>query len=576
MNEKFTQQELETFIQESLAIWHVPGLAVVVIQDGQVIHCQGYGKRDLEQDLPATADTLFPIASCTKAFTATCAALLVDEGKLEWDKPIRAHLPTFKLHDPFAAERMSMRDLLCHRSGLPRHDILWYASNFSRQEIFDRLQYVENNRDFRTTYQYQNMMFMVAGLLIHKLSGLTWEEFVQRRIFTPLGMSRSNMSTEKTQKDANHGTGYIYRKGKLEKLPFFEQTEKDSVGPAGTICSSVTEMANWLAMQINEGKHGATQLVTKNNLEETHKPNIFIDDPQARERFGFEFLSYGMGWSLRSYKGLRMVSHGGNIDGFSSLVSFLPQYKLGVVVLTNGDGYYNAIPNTLTYTIFDRLLGLEATDWNSKLKKINDEELEAVDRSQNQSASDRQAAPPSHPIEAYLGDYEHPGYGVYTLRKAGEGLEMVMNERMVMRVEPYHYDIFEAHFDPFDMHVKLSFNTDMKGNIAGFNVQIEPSVKEVAFTRLPDGKLNDPAYLQKFTGEYDFQGLTLSVSMIDGKLHAALPGQDHELIGYQGTEFKIKGEEGFGIAFKLDDTDTCAEAQIIQPGVVYVAKKKTH
>lgn len=574
MHANYPSDEFRAFVEETLALWHVPGVAVAVVHQGQTILCEGYGLRDVGRGLPATAETLFPIASCTKAFTALCVGLLVDEGRLEWDKPVRTYMPTFALYDDVATEHMTPRDLLCHRSGLPRHDALWYLSNFTRREVFQRLRHLEPSKTFRSTWQYQNMMYMVAGLLVEELTGLPWEEFLRRRVFDVLGMARSNTSTYVSQADPNHSRPHLYHKGVLKEIPFYDSDERDATGPAGNINSCVAEMATWLAVHAAGGRAGDVQLVKPNTLAEMHKPHIFIDDPQARERLGYEFYSYGLGWFLYSHKGQVVVSHGGNIDGFSSVVKFLPRHNLGVVVLSNGAGYHNGVPAVLANTIFDRVLGLEATDWNAKAKALYDEVIEAIDRGTERSAEERKPAPPSHPIDDYLGEYEHPAYGVCAVQRQGEALQMVTNGKHALAMTHYHYDIFEATWEDREIRLKATFTTDIKGNIAGFWAQIEPEVKEVFFRRLPDRGLADPAWLAQFAGEYEVLEMTLVVELREGALYASLPGQALTLEPYQGREFRVKGRPGTSIAFEVDEAGAVTGATIIQPGAALAAKRK--
>lgn len=576
MQTKIDLEEFKTYMQQSLELWHVPGAAVAVVHEGDLILCEGYGSRNLAANLEVTPETLFPIASCTKAFTAMCLALLIEEGKLEWDKPLRSYLPTFKLNDPYITEHVTPRDLLCHRTGLPRHDWIWYASNFNRREIFDRLQYLELSKDLRTTFQYNNLMFMTAGWLVQALAGMNWETFVQKRIFDVIGMNRSNSSTVQTRQDENHSRPYRYRRGVLDEIPFYEADgDKVATGPAGTIVSCAKDLALWLQVHINSGKAGDTQLISPNQLHEMHKPHMFIDDPQGQMRFGFEFSSYGLGWGLQDYKGQVMVQHGGAIDGFGSLVSFMPRHQIGIVVLSNGDRVHNSLPEAVTLELFDRWLGFERTDWNAKNKELIDEFLAADDRDKFKSAEQRRPTPPSHPIEAYLGDYEHPGYGVITIRKDGEKLELVVNSKISMDLEPYHFDIFEATLERLDMRTKLTFTTDLQGNIAGFSTQIEPMVKDAFFKRLPDRNMSAPEFLLRFVGEYDLMGDRLLIVVKNEKLFASLPGQEYELVPYQGTEFILKDMTGFGVTFRLDDADTCIQAELNQPGSVFVAKRLT-
>src|SRR5579885_1593422 len=185
---------IEDFVRRMLEEWKVQGCAVAIIKDGEILLSQGFGLRNTAEGLEVTPETLFPIASCTKAFTATSVALLADEGKLDWDTPVRKYLPSFRLFDSFATERMTPRDLVTHRSGLPRHDLMWYHSTRSRQELFDRLQYLEPSKDFRSLWQYQNLMYMTAGYLAGEVAGQSWEDLVQKRLFDPLGMTSSNFS----------------------------------------------------------------------------------------------------------------------------------------------------------------------------------------------------------------------------------------------------------------------------------------------------------------------------------------------------------------------------------------------
>ena len=574
MHPNFPTPELHSFIQQTLDQWHVPGVAVAVIKDGQTILCDGFGSRNLAQNLPVTADTLFPIASCTKAFIATCLALLVDEGKLEWDKPVRHYLPAFKLHDPHATELMTPRDLLCHRSGLPRHDVMWYAANFSRQDVFERLRYLEPNASFRGAWQYQNIMYMVAGLVVQEVTGLTWETFVRQRLFDVLGMNRSNTSTTVAQADENHSRPYLYRDELLREVPYYGADEKEATGPAGTINSCASEMAKWLTVHLSGGQSGDKTLVSRHNLAEMHKPHFFIDDPQARERFGFDFYSYGLGWFMYTYKGQMLLEHGGNLDGFSSLVSFIPRHNVGIVVLSNGEGSHNAIPHTLSFTIYDRLLGLEPTDWNGRYMALYKEMHTAQKESKSKTAEERRPSTPSHALEEYVGEYEHAGYGVYAVRPRTDALELIANNKTVMPMTHYHYDIFEARFEAFEMSIKVSFRTDEKGNVSGFYAQLEPSVKELFFSRRPEQQLSDPAFLAQFTGTYLLQGLHLVVELKGNTLFARLPDQTMVLVPYRGTEFQVKDQPGFSLTFVRDEAGQVNRVLVNQPGYVFAAARQ--
>jgi CubicO group peptidase (beta-lactamase class C family) len=490
MDMKFLESEFKEFVENTLALWHVPGLAVAVIKDGQVILCEGFGLRNVTQALPVTSETLFPIASCTKAFTAMSVALLVEAGQLAWDKPVKEYLPTFRLWDSFATERLTPRDLLTHRSGLPGHDMMWYASNFSRREIFDRLRYLEPSCDLRTTFQYNNIMVMVAGMLVEEVAGTSWEQFVQTRIFDRVGMTHSNFSTEVTQQVADFATPYLYRDNQLKEIPFLKQDgENCSTGPAGNICSCASDMAKWLQLHLNRGKIGEESFISEANLAQMYTPQIFVDDPLAKKWYGGEFPSYGLGWGVRSHKGHVLVEHDGMTDGFYALTSMLPQAKIGIVALSNSDAYYNPVqsnlvPNIVAYTLYDRLLGLEPTDWQGRMKAVYDELLDATEL--NQESPSAEPVPPSHPIESYLGDYEHRSYGVVSIRKVGEQLQMVINDKLILPLEHWRYDIFEVIYEIVNQRQKISFYTDLQGDIAQVAIKMEPKVADIIFARVPN------------------------------------------------------------------------------------------
>ena len=315
----FPDDELEEFIEQVLADWHVPGLSLAVVQDGQVRLCRGYGLRDRSQGLPVTGETLFPIASCTKAFTAMSVGLLVDAGKMDWDRPVKTYLPSFQMYDPYATERITTRDLLSHRSGLPGHDMLWYASNFTRYELLERLRYLEPTCDLRSAFQYQNILYMIVGVLVEQVTGMGWEPFVQAQIFDRLGMTRSNFSTITTRQAADHALPYIFWDGQIHEMPYLEQDGANcGTGSAGDICSCAADLSRWLILLLNGGQVCDPPLISSATFEQMLSPHIFIENPEGRRRYGHEFSSYGLGWTMRSHKGHYLVEH----DGMTRWVLF--------------------------------------------------------------------------------------------------------------------------------------------------------------------------------------------------------------------------------------------------------------
>ena len=559
----------EDFVESVRKDWSVPGLAVAIIKDGQVILARGFGRRDLERDLPAGADTIFALGSSSKAFTTAALAMLADEGKLDWDAPVRTYLPSFQLHDQFATERMTPRDLVTHRSGLPRHDLMWYGSPFSRKEVVDRLRYLQPNKDFRTVWQYQNLMYLTAGYLVEVISGLTWEEFVKQRIFTPAGMARSSTSVEVSRLDPDAALPYKEKDGKLELLPF---RNIDMAGPAGSINASVNDVAQWVLLHLNKGKHGDQRIISEGQITQMHSPQMVIPDPGKHAEMPHS--SYGMGWFVQPYRGRNFIHHGGNIDGFSAMVTFMPGENLGVAVLTNLNGCPAGM--IISLNVYDRLLGLDQVDWNGRDKKDWAEIKAAMARSKEKRAAEAKPdTHPSHPLGDYAGQFSHPGYGIFTVNKDGETLGAVYNGEHYA-LSHYHYDVFELTHPLFEISFKVIFHTNAQGDIQSVSAPLETEVADITFTRLPASELSDRAVLEAFTGSYELMGMTLTVSFKSERiLQVSLPGEaELELEPYKGTTFHVKGLTGYSIEFIRDAAGAVTEAVITQIQGVFTAKRR--
>ncbi|HEY4490642.1 MAG TPA: serine hydrolase, partial [Acidobacteriota bacterium] len=482
------------------------------------------------------------------------------------------------------------KDLLTHRSGLPRHDIMWYNGQFSRQEIFERLKYLEDSEDFRSVFQYQNLMFMTAGVVEAQVEGAPWEELVQSKIFKPLGMSSSNVSVAETQKSADYALPYEYKdpetlpeevkKGAAPKAPEGEIKEMpfrniDAVGPAGSINSNVTDMAKWVSMNLNEGKAGETTVVSKAQLEEIHAPAIVIRGGLFSELFTYPeapYMMYGMGWFIQPYRGYRLLHHGGNIDGFSAMVAFLPDEKIGFVILSNLDG--NLMVDSLMFEIVDRLLGLDPLDWNSRYKLKWTQIKQALQQSEKkEEVLKKTGTKPSHPMADFAGAYESGGYGRMEIALQGPGLKVTYGT-LSSSLEHWHYDIFRATEDPLKGS-KISFLTNLRGDIDRLSVALEAGIEETVFRYKPPASMNDPNFLRQFPGEYELLGLTISVALrADNRLTLTVPGQpEYELEPYRGTEFNLKDQPGFSVKFTMQQGKV-TEAIFIQPNGVFTAKRK--
>jgi CubicO group peptidase (beta-lactamase class C family) len=577
------QSELDgfdAFVGQALKDWKVPGVAVAVVKADKVVLLKGYGFRDAEKQLPVTPQTLFAIGSITKSFTVSTLGMLMDEGKLDWDEPVRTVFPGFKMYDPVLTEQMTVRDLVTHRSGLPRHDLVWYTSDFSREDLVRRLQYLEPNKPLRSTFQYNNLMFMTAGYIAGRLNGTSWEDAVRARILGPLAMSGTNFSELATQNSADFGQPY--RKGsdlkaEVKRIPFDAQCpDTCALGPAGEINSNVLDMSKYLLFHMNHGEVAGKPLLSQNNSVQMQVPQMSL--PGAPDFPELSETSYGMGFFLSAYRGHKLVEHGGNIDGFSAELGFLPAEKIGVVVLTNLDG--NPLPEIIAYNVFDRMSGLEQVPWSKRFL-----DLEQKQKQGEQEAKDKGYAPhktgthPSHDLKEYPGDYSNPGYGMATITQDGDNFKLTLN-KVNRNLEHYHYDVFQVPDNTHDDFAKLKvmFFSDLNGDISSLSMPLEPNVKDIAFTRMPDKQLTDRNFIAAFIGQYEIPGaptpLTISLRG-DHALVANAPGQpDLELLPKRGTTFDLKGLAGFSIEFKKDATGKVTEAVFSQPDNVTVMKKK--
>src|SRR5215470_10525271 len=566
-------QGLDELASQAMKEWKVPGVAVAVVQDGKVVYAKGYGYRDLEQKLPVTTGTLFPIGSITKSFTALTFAILKDEGKVDWDKPVRNYLPEFQMNDPVATEEATPRDLFSHRTGLPRHDLAWYSSDFSREDMVGRLRELQPNKTFRGGYQYNNLTIMTMGFLEGKLTGLGWEGAIRQKIFAPLGMSQSNLSVIDIEKTDDHALPYELKKEIVTKVPYHNI---DAIGPAGSINSSVDDMSHYLAFQLGDGKYEGKQIVSDSDLREMHSPQTAIPDPPpAFSLPGLGHFSYGLAWVATSYRGHNLVWHNGGIDGFYALLSMLPDDHMGVVVLTNLP--HGQTPEVLAYNVYDRLLGLDPLPWFDRFKDLEAKDKKGEEEAKKNKPTDRKTGTHnSHPLADYAGEYQNPGYGSLKVALKGEALELSLNKLGPFPLEHYHYDIFQVPEDSDSVAAgeKFQFAMDKKGDIDRIGAMLEPALGEdIMFTRAPENISKD--VLQKLAGDYQLAEQTVSFAVVGDVLRLTVPGQPvYELIPRKELSFDLKSMPGFSVDFQMDASGKVSEAVFNQPNGVFHAKRK--
>ncbi|NIM00577.1 MAG: serine hydrolase [Acidobacteria bacterium] len=570
----------DKWVEEIMAEWNVPGLGVAVVHDGEVLMARGYGYRNYEEKIPADGDTLFAIGSNTKSFTAALLGVLVDEGKLEWDEPVREYMPDFRLHDSVATEEMTARDLVCHRSGLPRHDLVWLQTGFSRTELYELLRHLEPTASFRSIFQYQNLMFMTAGILAERVAGDSWEDQVRRELLDPLGMVRSNFSVDTMQQDDNFSYAYGEEDDVIERIPF---RNIDAIGPAGSINSSANEMAKYVQFHLDYGKVGDEQILSEANARAMQSPQMVLTGPLAArvsEDKEIGPASYGLGLMVSTYRGRPYVRHGGGIDGFVSAMEWLPEDRIGVVVLSNTSAS-GTVPSLIVRNVFDRLLGMEPIDWAERARKREKEAEEQAEKAKEEEASGRkEGTAPSHALEDYVGRYENPAYGVaeFTLEDGALTADAI---GFTVPLEHYHYDIFavpeglDGVLEGFG-GFKMTFYYNKQGDIDRVTLPLQPGLDDIEFLRLGDESMNDPAFLEKLTGDYTVAGTVVTVALQEDRLTMTVPGQPtYTLEPDRGTTFKLEGLDGFSVEFHLDEgADHAGALTSHQPNGSFRAERK--
>lgn len=565
--------ELDALITATMRDWKVPGASLAIVRGDRVFLAKGYGYRDLEQKKPATEKTLFRLASVTKSFTAAGVAALVTQGKLEWNEPVRDYLPEFQLYEENLTARVTPVDLLSHRTGLPRHDFLWYFNrDLSREALIHRLRYLEPSKDLRETFQYNNLMFLTAGHLTGRVLNTSWEEAVGKLIFQPLSMSASTFTVEAMEKSRDHALPY--QKDQQEKVQRVPHYTGNNIAPAGQINSNAEEMGRYLLMLLNGGSFEGKQVLSKADVQKMISAQMVVSAPDPRyPELGDS--AYGLGLSVSSYRGHRLVHHGGAIDGYRSNLALLPEDKVGVVVLSNLGrvGFATA----LTYDLFDRLLGLPPSGWSGRLLEDERKGKAAQDEAEGKGYTVRKTGTrPSHPLPDYAGYYEHPGYGTVKIEQSSDTLKLRYGF-LNTDLNHFHYDTFELVWDPVSQDkLTLQFAADLAGEISSLSIPMEPLVPAIVFQRVADPRMRTREFLSPLVGTYELGALIVDVVLReDGVLQARTPtGQVFDLEPARGTTFRIKQRTGWSLEFKKDSQGAVSEAVFHQPGSSSVMKRK--
>jgi len=572
---------LDTAFARVLKEWHAAGFAVAVVEKNHIVYAKGFGYRDYENKIPVTPNTLFAIGSCTKAFTASLIGMLVQDGKLDYDKPVRDYLPELKFYKDEMNDKITLRDMMCHRTGLPRHDFSWYLfTTSSRDSLLQRIQYMEPSAGLREKWQYNNFMFFAQGMVAEKITGRKWEDNIRERIFQPLGMSSSTFSVDDMKKSNDAALGYQAKNDSvISKMDYYHI---DAMGPAGSINSSVNDMSKWVITWINNGKFDGKEIIpTGHRTEAISSQMVIAGALPEKENPDIYFANYGFGWMVSSYKGHYRVEHGGNIDGFSASTSFFPSDSIGIIVLSNQNG--SAVPSIVRNLLADRMLKLKYQDWQSELKKKFDKQKkENEDAKKTAIKTDKPKTKPSHEWKDYEGLYSNKAYGSFEVEMERDSLFAITGEH-VWWLKHNQYDIFDAFdkdpkegIDTSDNSIPIQFQMNANGDLTSFDIGLEPTLKPISFTKSPKPKAISIDSLQKYVGDYELSSIILKVSIKNNKtLTLFVPGQpEYELVPVDKNKFSIKSLTGFTVQFNANDKNEITEMLSIQPNGTFKAKRK--
>jgi len=573
---------LEKDLNEILELTKAPGFAVAIVEGRKIIYAKGFGYSDYENKIPADENTLYAIGSSSKAFTSSILGQLRQEDKLSFEESPLKYVTDLKFYNDEMNNNIIIKDLMCHRTGLPRHDFSWYLfPTNNKDSLLLRVEHHEPFTGVRQQWYYNNFMFLAQGVIAERITGKSWEDNIKERFFKPLGMTRSNVSIEELAKSSNAAFGYELKKDSIiSKMDYYNIA---GMSPAGSINSSVNEMANWLLTWINKGKFNDEQILPEAYINEAISSQMVVSGALPDKEFpDMHFSTYGYGWFLSSYKGHYLVQHGGNIDGFSANVGFFPGDSIGVVVLTNQNG--SVVPGLVRNTVADRMLKTQKTDWAKKFSEQKTKaEKEEKDAKSEMTASTIENTKPSHILQDYTGEYSHPGYGKFNITNKNDSLYANFKLK-TFYLKHIHYDIFE----PFEVTktgidttetglLRLNFITNDGGEISLVRMKLEGSLDHpIEFKHSPNIVDVDNAILEKYVGDYELAGTIIKVYIKnENKLYLFVQGQpEYELLATDKHKFSFKALEGFKVEFVESVDGSISDILLIQPNGTFKASKK--
>jgi CubicO group peptidase (beta-lactamase class C family) len=424
----------DRYVAQAAHEWHVPALAIAVVKDDSLVFAKGYGVLEAGKAQPADAHTRFAIGSTTKAMTSAGLAMLVDEGKLHWDDRVSKYIPELQLYDPWVTRELTVRDLLTHRTGLPGTDLFWATGwKYSQADVIRRLRYVQPTASFRSEWQYQNVMYALAGTLIERISGTPWDAFIRARIFGPLGMTETEALVSSIAGKSNVAVPHALLNDSVKVVPV---RSTDGVASAGSVWSSVSDMSKWMRFVLDSGRVGSKRLIAAATFRELITPQIAAPMEQypALSLAKPDYFSYGFGWFIQDYREHQVWMHTGSIDGMCALIGLMPNERVGVYVLENLD--HAELRHGLMYSVFDLYNG-GGRDWSAALKTLFAHPSAAA-------ASARATSPPSLPLDRYAGKYVDSAYGDVRVTLANGALRAQVVTDPAMPLQAVTFETFRT------------------------------------------------------------------------------------------------------------------------------------
>ena len=581
INNAFSQLDkrlkgLDSELEKVLKKLEEPGFAVAIVENDQILYSKGFGYRDYENKIKVDSNTLFAIGSATKSFTSSLLGVLREDEKLDFEDSPIDHINELRFYNSQLNDVISIRDMMSHRTGLPRHDASWYFfPTFSKDSLVSRVKHHKPFTSVRNKWWYNNFMFMLQGVIAERITNKTWSENIKEMIFDPLGMTRSNTSIAELENSENAAFGYSQD---FKKMDYYKIA---GMGPAGSINSSVNEMSKWLITWINKGEYKGEKILPPNYTEEAiSSQSVVVANLPDEDNPGLHLTNYGYGWFLSSYKGHYRVEHGGNIDGFSTSAAFYPSDKVGIIVLSNQNA--SNTPSIVRNIISDRMLDVKKTDWlKYHFDKLKEAELIQKELDKNEDSDKIKGTNPSRSMNEYEGEYTNLGYGTFDISMKNDSLFMKIPNKTFW-LSHHHYDTFL----PYELKngkvnledesvIFITFSADQLGEIKKLSTGLEPAIEEpIYFDRKIKTIEIETSELDKYVGDFKFMKNMCKTYLKDDVLYVFIAGQpEHKLNPIGKHLFSFEKLEGYKVKFDVSKNEKVTHISFIQPNGTFKYKK---